>query len=79
VPLQRFTPRLTVVRCWHPDRLSIKLIVLPAILPILAKSSAHSKPVIRCDRYIAPIEQSMDVRAQEETIVDAMLAIRGYR
>ena len=45
--------------------LSIKRVVVAAVLKLVVDPLAYSDPPIRCDSYVATIEQRVKVRSQK--------------
>jgi hypothetical protein len=56
----------------HPNLLPVERPILLAIIEFLLDTVAYLEMMIRGDRHISGIEQSVNVRSKEKTIVNAM-------
>ncbi len=58
-----------------PHELAMQAVVLAAIVEILVDAPAHLDVVIGGDRQVSPIEESVEIAAQQQPVVDSMLAL----
>jgi hypothetical protein len=77
VPLECNGVRSVSWRGGHPDLASVEGQVVLTVVEVLPQTPAHSKAVVGCDCRVASIEQRVDVGAEQEPVVDAMLAFLG--
>lgn len=79
MPLEMLAAWVIVLATRKPDRLSGKRIVGLPIVKVSLETPAHTDPVVGCHRHITLIEESMQIRAEQEAIVYSMLPVSRYR
>ena len=65
---------------WHTDPLAVKRVVISTVIELFLNAPADLKMEAGCYRYIAGIEQTVDVAPQQEPVpwlVFAALAVRS--
>jgi hypothetical protein len=79
MPLEMFAAWVIVLATREPDRLAGKRIVWLPIVKVSLETAAHTDSVVGCHRHIALIEESMQIRPEQEAIVDSVLPLSRYR
>lgn len=73
VPFEVFAVGTVDLMVWRRDRIARPSVQLLPVLELLAQPKADQQPMVRIDSEIAAVIQGMDVRAQEQTVVRAVL------
>jgi hypothetical protein len=74
MPCERIGRRPTRDLFWQSKWFSVKRVIVTPVLELLADSPTHLDFAGRSHGHVPPIEESMEIRSQQETIVDAMFS-----
>ena len=66
-------------RPWQEDLAIVQLIVDAPVLPVVLQPATDPEPVIRGNGHVAPVEEGVDVRAEQQAVADVMYAALRHR